>query len=81
MSHPILIPLPKSIPKHVYKIFKIESENNLILRRMLDLGITKGSEIQLLHSSPMGNLNAYRIKSTVIALRNQDAQKILVYKF
>ena len=80
MLKTLFIPLSQSIPNHVYKIFRIESQNNLLLRRMLDLGIAQDAKIQLLHSSPSGNLKAYRIRGSVIALRDEDAQKILVYK-
>lgn len=80
MLKTIFIPLSDSLPKRTYKIFKIEHPNDLLLRRMIDLGITQGAKIQPVHSSPTGNLKAYRIKNTVIALRNQDAQKILVYE-
>ena len=80
MLKTIFIPLSESKPNHLYKILKIENQNNLMLRRMLDLGIAQNSKIQLLHSSPTGNLKAYRIKGTIIALRNQDAKKVLVYE-
>lgn len=80
MLKTIFIPLSEAQPKRTYKILKLENNNNLLLRRMLDLGITKNSTIQLLHTSPCGNLKAYRIKGTVIALRDQDAKRVLVYE-
>ena len=48
-------------------------------RRMLDLGLVKNTSIRPLFQSPSGDPIAYLIRGTVIALRNEDAQKILIY--
>lgn len=45
-------------------------------RRLLDLGLTPGSNITCLYEAPSGNPKAYLIRGTVIALRNQDASTI-----
>lgn len=47
-------------------------------RRMLDLGIVQGTSIEALQKSPSGDPVAYFIRGAVIALRDEDAQKILV---
>lgn len=47
-------------------------------RRMLDLGIVCGTHAEVLQKSPSGDPIAYLIKGAVIALRNEDAKKILV---
>ena len=44
-------------------------------RRMMDLGLTKGTVVEALHHSPSGDPTAYSIRGTVIALRNEDAEK------
>ena len=49
-------------------------------RRLLDLGIIKGSEITALYKSPAKNPTAYFIKGTVIAIRDEDAKNILLIK-
>lgn len=46
--------------------------------RMLDLGIVKNSKIKVLQYSPFGDPIAYFVKGTALALRKEDAQKILV---
>ncbi|MBP3283878.1 MAG: ferrous iron transport protein A [Clostridia bacterium] len=48
-------------------------------RRMLDLGLIKNTPVQPLFQSPFGDPIAYLIRGTVIALRNEDAKKILIY--
>ncbi len=47
-------------------------------RRMLDLGIVKNTNIEVLYKSPVGDPIAYFIRGAVIALRSEDASKILV---
>lgn len=47
-------------------------------RRMLDLGFIKDTEIKVMRRSPLGDPTAYLIRETVIALRKEEASKILV---
>jgi len=47
-------------------------------RRILDLGIINGTEIEALYKSPSGNPVAYLIRNTVIALRSDVSSKIMV---
>ena len=47
-------------------------------RRMLDLGLTQGTVVEALHKSPGGDPIAYSIRGAVIALRDEDARKVLV---
>lgn len=47
-------------------------------RRLLDLGFIKGSKITALYKSPSKNPTAYLIKGTVIAIRDEDANKIKI---
>lgn len=47
-------------------------------RRMLDLGLVHGTTVEALQKSPSGDPIAYFIRGAVIALRDDDACKILV---
>lgn len=47
-------------------------------RRMLDLGVVKDTSIEALYKSPSGDPVAYNIRGAVIALRSEDANKIMV---
>ncbi|MFR1708597.1 MAG: FeoA family protein [Clostridium sp.] len=49
-----------------------------IRRRMLDLGLVSNTEIEVLNQSPSGDPVAYLIRGAVIAIREEDASKILV---
>lgn len=48
--------------------------------RFFDLGVIKGTLIEVLQKSLFGDPTAYLIKGAVIALRNEDAKQILVNK-
>ena len=60
-----------------YIIKSINAESNFKYR-LNDLGIYKGAKIKRLRSSPLGDPVSYFVKETVLAIRNQDAQKIEV---
>lgn len=47
-------------------------------RRMLDLGLIQGTRVRALQKSPSGDPVAYFIRGAVIALRKEDAQKIMI---
>jgi ferrous iron transport protein A len=47
-------------------------------RRFLDLGFVPGTEIEVGNTSPMSDPVAYHVRGTTIALRKQDARRIIV---
>ena len=50
--------------------------NGNIRRRLLDLGLVKGTKITPVFKSPSGDPTAYEIRKTLIALRKEDSQLI-----
>jgi len=50
----------------------------LTRRRLLDLGLLPGTEVRAVMESPMGDPTAYDIRGSVLALRSEDASKIVV---
>lgn len=59
------------------EIMSIGFKGNL-RRRFLDLGFTVGGKVCSAFKSPSGDPIAYIVRGTVIALRNEDAEKIIV---
>ena len=59
------------------KIISIDVSPN-IKRRLLDLGIIPNTSITPVFKSTGGDPIAYEIRGTVLAIRNQDAENILV---
>lgn len=49
-----------------------------IRRRLLDIGLIEGTEVECLGVSPCGDPSAYLIRGAVIALRCDDSKDILV---
>lgn len=49
-----------------------------IRRRLLDLGMVKGTHILPVLSSPSGGLIAYEIRNSIIAIRDEDSQNIII---
>lgn len=60
---------------------KTLTSDGTIRRRMLDLGLISGTEVEALQKSPSGDPVAYSIRGAVIALRSEEASKILVESF
>ena len=49
-----------------------------VRRRLLDLGLAPGTELRCVGSSPAGDPRAYRVRGSVIALRQKDAAAVRV---
>lgn len=47
-------------------------------RRLLDLGFVPGTQVAAEMDSPMGDLTAYRVRGTLIALRHEQSRMIMV---
>jgi len=60
----------------------IESAHNepYMKRRLFDMGFVPGSMVECVKVAPFGDPKAYLIKSTVVALRSEDSEKITVTK-
>ncbi len=50
----------------------------LTRRRLLDLGLGPGAEVEAVMVSPLGDPVAYRVRGAMIALRREDAAGIVV---
>ena len=47
-------------------------------RRMQDIGLIEGTEVECVQKSPAGDPVAYRIRGALIALRAEDSARVLV---
>jgi len=47
-------------------------------RRVQDIGLIEGTEVECVLKSPGGDPIAYQIRGAIIALRNEDSLNILV---
>lgn len=54
--------------------------NQSIKRRLLDIGLVPNTIVEKVLVNPSGNLMAYKIKGSIIALREEDTKNIFVSK-
>lgn len=59
------------------RVTSVNAEGEL-RRRFLDLGIIEGTNIEVLYRSPFSDPTAYLIRGAVIALREEESEKIQV---
>lgn len=59
------------------KVVKVEGEG-AIKRRIMDMGITKGTEILVKKVAPLGDPMELTVRGYQLSLRKEDAKKILV---
>ena len=59
------------------KINKIECGEG-IKRRLLDMGLVKGTEITPILISPSGDPRAFLVRGTIIAITEEDAKNIKI---
>jgi ferrous iron transport protein A len=61
----------------IAKVKKLLSTGSM-RRRLQDIGLIEGTEVECLQRSPGGDPIAYLIRGAVIALRSEDSSKVLV---
>ena len=49
-----------------------------IRRRLQDIGLVPGTAVECIQISPLGDPAAYFIRGSVIAIRREDASRILI---
>lgn len=60
-----------------YKVTKLEGEG-AIKRRIMDMGITKGTIVSVRKVAPLGDPIQITLRDYELSLRKADAEKILV---
>ena len=52
--------------------------NSTMHRRLLDIGLVRGTQVQCIGTAPCGDPSAYLIRGAVIAIRSEDADSVLI---
>ena len=60
------------------KVAKIRTDK-ILKRRLGDFGLVPGTKVRWNYSSPGGDVLALELRSTVLAIRTCDAEKIQVF--
>ena len=74
----IMIKRLNELPINNIGIINDINTNDSFKRRILNLGIVKGSYIKPLYKAILKDPTAYLVKNSVIALREEDAKNIMV---
>lgn len=64
-------------PGQTVTVLKIQGEG-AVKRRIMDMGVTKGSSIHLSKIAPLGDPIEITIRGYELSIRKSDAEKILV---
>lgn len=64
-------------PGQKTRVKRLLSESD-IRRRLLDIGLVEGTEVECLGRSPAGDPTAFYIRGAVIAIRSDDCRNILI---
>jgi len=75
--HEKIIPL-NHLPIGKKAKVKVLASERVIRRRMLDLGLIPDTVVEAVQRSPSGDPTAYFIRGALMALRSEEAGKILV---
>ncbi len=67
------------VPLNVTAKIKFVKSDFKNKNRLAELGFTEGCKITPLYISPLGDPTAYCVRGTIIALRTEDAENIIVH--
>lgn len=67
-----------NIEKAKNYLVKSINTNEIIKRRLYDIGLIKGTKIKLMYESPSKKIKSYLVRDSIIAIRNKDASLIEV---
>ncbi|WP_121639157.1 FeoA family protein [Virgibacillus sp. Bac330] len=62
------------------EITSVELRDDVMRRRLLDLGFVPGATIEIVQKSPLGDPIAFKVFNTTIALRQEESSFIYAKK-
>lgn len=74
-----IIHLDEIAPGERAMVYELQSVGGM-RRRLRDIGLIEETVVECVGRSPLGDPTAYLIRGAVIAIRKQDAKKVLVFK-
>ncbi|MBX2991354.1 MAG: ferrous iron transport protein A [Bacteroidetes bacterium] len=61
-------------------IARITTRTSSVRQRLMEMGLTKGTPIELIRYAPMGDPIEVRVKGYRLSLRKREAETVLVHK-
>ena len=74
-----MVPLSELKPKERGTIVKVGGDGP-VRRRILDMGVVPGTEVEIVRVAPLGDPVALLIRGYHLSLRKEEAREILVEK-
>lgn len=74
---PPVQPLHQARPGERVEIVALEGDRER-RQRLMDLGLVPGTRVETVRRSPLGDPILYRVRSTLVALRREDAARVQV---
>jgi len=74
-----MVPLSQLKPKERGTIVKVGGDG-LVRRRILDMGVVPGTEVEVVKVAPLGDPVELLIRGYHLSLRKEEAREILVEK-
>jgi ferrous iron transport protein A len=73
-------PLSRLMPGEHGTIVRIATSANKVRERLMEMGLTKGTPIELIRFAPMGDPIEVKVKGYRLSLRREEAESIFVLK-
>ena len=62
----------------IAEIVELKTNNTLLRRRLLDLGLTKGVKLQVKKIAPLGDPVSFELRGYELGLRREELKSIVV---
>lgn len=62
------------------KVINIEQDSKIIKKRLLEMGLTKGTRVKIIKVGPSGNLKTIKLRGYNLTLSSSELSKIKVEK-
>lgn len=59
-------------------VIKLVKGEGVVRRRLFDMGVTPGAEVELVKKAPLGDPLEYRIRNYALTLRKKEAENVIV---
>ena len=59
-------------------VIKLVKGEGVIRRRLFDMGVTPGAEVELVKKAPLGDPLEYKIRNYALTLRKKEAENVIV---
>ncbi len=59
-------------------VIKVVKGEGVIRRRLFDMGVTPGAEVELVKKAPLGDPLEFKIRNYALTLRKKEAENVIV---